>query len=275
MSFVRSALFLVVGAVFIAACSGEVAPPTTIESSTSTTSLATTSTSTPADLPTAEEIMADGEVTDEERELARRAVFECVVSAGADTTFELFDVDPAVQQHYFEEYSACLGEYPGLPRMNEGANDQFALDLLGVVECTEDRTGRYYGPKTVDEIGRLTDESRDTIDKALQTDRPDYEACYLETHDVNAATVFGEIIAFRFDDGARNRISLRIRNCGYLYGGYLIEETTTTITVNVVSRGEGLGPSCWLRHPLVLKDSLGDRIIINGETGQPIPQESA
>jgi len=84
--------------------------------------------------------MADGEVTDEERELARRAVFECVVSAGADTTFELFDVDPAVQQHYFEEYSTCLGEYPGLPRMNEGANDQFALDLLGVVECTEDRT---------------------------------------------------------------------------------------------------------------------------------------
>ena len=92
---------------------------------------------------------------------------------------------------------------------------------------------------------------------------------------MNAATVFGEIIEFRFDDGDRNRISLRIRNCGYVYGGYLIEETSTTITVNVVSRGEGLGRSCWLRHPLVLKDPVGDRIIINDETGQSIPQELA
>lgn len=273
---VRGNVVLVIAAVALGGCSGSEAVATTTvgPGSKSTTSVPSSSTSWPDDLPTAEEIMADGEVTDEERELARRAVFECVVAAGADTTFELFDVDPSVRQHHFEEYSACLGEYPGLPRMNEGPNDRFALDLLGVVECTEDRTGRYYGPKTVDEIGRLTPKSRATIDKALQNDRPDYEACYLETHDVDAAAVFGEIIEYRFDSGDQRRISLRIENCGYIYGGYLIEETPTTVTVDAVSRGEGLGHSCWLRHPLILKDPLGDRIIINETTGQPISQET-
>jgi len=243
-------------------------------------------------LPTADEIMADGEVTDEEREVARQGVFECLVEAGADTTFELFDVDPVVQRDYPDEYQDCLWQYTGIYRRNEFPGDRFNLGLLGVVECTEDRTGKYYGPKTVDEIGRLTDLSRETIFQAINQDEAAYEECYelirgwgtiawFRTEDGEVVridggnTVWGSFVEYRFDDADPKRVSLKIAECGYVYDARLIEETNSVVRVQAVTIDDGDGEPCWLRHPLRLKNPLGDRVIIDETTGKLIPAEAA
>lgn len=195
----RTVLLVPAVALLLAACSdGGADPPTT-------TFLATVATaSTTVVIPSPDEIMADGRVTDEERELARRAVFECITAAGADTTFELFDLDPVVQRDYPEEYQNCLWDYAGLSRRNEPLPGDFDLGLLGVVECTEDLTGRDYGSKTVDEIGRLTAESHRTIQNAIDTDQASYDRCYAELRSDDA--VFGIIgaMGYRVDEGIRD-----------------------------------------------------------------------
>jgi hypothetical protein len=199
-------------------------PSTSLTTAAPTTTVAVTTTSI-VRLPTADEIMADGEVTDEEREVARQAVFECLVDVGADTTFELFDIDPVVQRDYPDEYQDCLWKYTGIYRRNEFPDDRFNLGLLGVVECTEDRTGEFYGPKTVDEIGRLTDLSRETIFEAINQDEKAYEECLefvrgfdsiawfrsedgqvVRIYDDN--TLWGSFVEYRFDDNDPKRISL-------------------------------------------------------------------
>lgn len=262
---------LIALALTVAACAGEESPET---STTSTTAPSTTSST--VQLPTAAEILADGEVTDEERGLARRAVYECVVDAGADTTFDLFDVDPVVKRDFGEEYDACFVEYKGLVVERLFPGDRFDFGLLGVVECTEDHTGKYYGPKTLDEIGRLTDESRDTIENALNADEVVYEDCHADLFPNEVGIVeFGTIIEYRFDDGDPKRISLKVEDCGYLYGGRLVEETDSTVIVDVVTRHEGHGRPCWIRHPVRLKAPLGDRVVIDEATGDEILQEMA
>lgn len=255
--------------------------------STSTSATASTSTTL---LPTADEILADGKITDEERELARRAVFECLRAAGADTTFELFDVDSVVQRDYPEAYQDCHLPYTGISRRNEFPGDRFDLSLLGVVECVEDRTGKNYGPKTVDPIGRLTDPARETIFQAINQDKLAYDECYELVHGwdvrvwirVDDGTVVPtgdnsltpRLLEYRFDDGDPKRISLRLDSCGYNYGVWLIEETATEVRVEGVIIDDGPGDTCWIRHPVRLKDALGDRAIIDESTGEAVPAGS-
>lgn len=255
----------------------------------STTTSAPASTSTTL-IPTVDEIIADGEITDEERELARRAVFECLIDAGADTTFELFDVDPVVRHHYPEAYQDCHLPYMGISRRNEFPSDRFNLLLLGVVECVEDRTGKNYGPKTIDPIGRLTDAARETIFQAINQDKPVYDECYelvrgwdvrewIRVDDGTVVptgdnSVIPKLLEYRFDDGDPKRISIKLDFCGYNYGVWLIEETATEVRVWGVTIDDGPGDSCWIRHPVRLKDPLGDRVLIDESTGKAVPAES-
>ena len=183
--------WLLVVTVLLTGCATVTEPPTTtasattrpgLRSTTTTPDLSSTTTTVPEAIPSAEDILVDGEVSDEERELARWAVFTCLEEAGAETTFELYDVDPVVSRDFFDELEECRLPYVGLYRENRMPGDQFQLGLLGVVECTQDETGRDYGPKTVDEIGRLTPESHRTITAALNTDRPVYQGCYFDLY---------------------------------------------------------------------------------------------
>lgn len=272
-------------AVLLAACTGD----GELVDSTSTTQAVATSTTL---IPTAEEILADGEITDEERELARRAVFECLRDAGADTTFELFDVDPVVQRDYPEAYQDCHLPYPGISRRNEFPGDRFKLSLLGVVECVEDRTGKDYGPKTVDSIGRLTAAARETIFQAISQDELIYDECYELVHGWDTRiwirnadgvvvpvdednTVWPSLVEYRFDDGDPKRISLKLDACGYNYDAWLIEETDTEVRVQGITIDDGPGEPCWLRHPIRLKHPLGDRVIIDETTGEAVPAQTA
>jgi len=233
----------------------------------------------PGSLPTAEEIMADGEVTDEERELARRAVFECVVAAGADTTLELFDIDPVVVRDYWDEVNSCIWQYGGLYLPETYPSDRFNLGLLGVVECVEDRTGKDFGDKTVDAIGRLTEAAHATIDRAVTEDLATYEACLEYLFPGNYASDCDAIdipdpttsaVAYRFDGGDPQRLIVEVADCGYVVSGWLMEETPTTVTVWVRSVGAD-GNNCRVRHPIRLKDALGDRLVIDDATGSPVP----
>jgi hypothetical protein len=258
----RAFLLASVLTVAVAACSGD--------------TVATTMTSTTMVPLTVEEILADGEVTDAERELAHRAVFDCVVDAGADTTYELFDYDPVVRRDYWNAYNECYGAFIGVTVPLTESSDRYDLSLIGVVECVEDRTGEYFGPKTVDEIGRLTEETIDTIELALNTDRDTYWACEGETRPIESGIeVYEPIIGYEFDDGDPKRISLRVADCGYVYGARLVSESDTTVTVLFIAPGEHLGRACTTRHPIRLKDPLGNRTIIDEATGQPIPIPSA
>lgn len=228
--------------------------------------------SPPDTLPTPEEIMADGVVTDEERELARRAVFQCLSDAGADTTFELFDVDPVVQRDYPEAYQRCLFDYAGLSRRNNPPGDAFDLGLLGIVECVEDRTGQDFGPKTIDEIGRLTPEAHQTVTVAIQAEAETYDICEEEIRGDPVNTVIpATITGFRLDDGDPKRISLQLEECGYISVARMYEETTEWVVVSVTTSTPTLG-SCWIRHPVRLKDPIGDRPIIDETTGETVPE---
>lgn len=260
-------LLVLVLAVLLAACTaaGELAD------STSTTPAVATSTTL---LPTADEILADGEITDDERELARQAVFECLQGLGADTTLELFDIDPIVRRDYFEELQECQLPYVGIYRRVEVFDDQFDIGLLGVVRCTEDRTGRNYGPKTIDDIGRLTDESRETIFQAINTDEKIYKECFFELRlDPDREVKNPDITEYGFDDGNPKRVSLRVSACGYIPTGRLVAETETQVVVEAVTVGEP-DESCWILHPIRLKEPLGDRDIIDNTTGEAVPAES-
>jgi len=140
-------------------------------------------------------MLSDEEVTEGERELARWAVFMSVDAAGADTTFELYDVDPVVSRDYGPALQECRLPYVGLYRENRMPGDQFDLGLLGVVACTEAQTGADYGPKTIDDIGRLTPESHRTITHALNTDRTIYQSCYFDLYiDEEVVQPVGELV---------------------------------------------------------------------------------
>lgn len=216
--------------------------------------------------------MADGEVSDEERELARRAVFECLVDAGADTTFELFDVDPVVQRDYPEAYQRCLFDYAGLSRRSDAPGDAFDLGLLGIVECVEDRTGRDFGPKTIDEIGRLTPEAHQTVTAAIQAEPEVYDSCEEEIRgDAVNTVIAANITGFRLDDGDPKRISLQLEECGYIADAWLVEETPEAVVTQARTSTPTAG-ACWIRHPLRLKDPIGDRPIIDEMTGRTVPE---
>ncbi|MBW3666863.1 MAG: hypothetical protein KY394_04630 [Actinobacteria bacterium] len=227
--------------------------------------------SSPETLPTPEEIMDDGVVTDEERELARRAVFDCLADAGADTTFELFDVDPVVRRDYPEAYQRCLFDYAGLSRGNNPPGDAFDLGLLGIVECVEDRTGGDFGPKTIDEIGRLTPEAHRTVTAAIQTEPVVYDECEYDLRgDPSRALSYPDITGYRLDDGNPKRVLLDLADCGYITTARLEEATADSVTVEVLSTGPIRGP-CTIPHPVRLKDPLGDREVIDVTSGRSIP----
>jgi hypothetical protein len=265
----RGTALLAVLGVLVSACTTGIEA----ESTMTTTVGVTTTTSVP--LPTPDEIMADGVVTDEERELARQAVYECIVDAGADTSFDLYDIDPVVWRDYGGELEDCRWPYTGLYREEEVPGDQFNMGLLGVVECTEDRTGKYYGPKTIDEIGRLTDDSRETIYKAINSDDAVYDECYAELLLAEDREItYAAIAEYRFDNADPKRISLRLTGCGYINGGQLIEETDTSVIVQAIILGD-LDQPCWIQHPVRLKDPLGDRAVIDESTGELVPVEAA
>jgi len=223
-------------------------------------------------LPTADEIIADGVVSTEERHLARRVVFECIRDAGADTTLELFDVDPVVARDYGDELHSCSKPYAGLYHADRFPRDRFSLGLLGIVECVEDRTGRNFGEKTVDEIGRLTDASRTTIEAALSAENDIFDEC---TVALEAAQEAGDgppttpVLEYRFDGGNARRLWLRISDCGYNTFGNLVEETATEVIVAVTSLADR-GGDCWIRHPVRLEQPLGDRPLIDEHTGEPV-----
>lgn len=237
--------------------------------------LLTLACSSPETLPTPEEIMADGVVTDEERELAREAVFQCLSDAGADTTFELFDVDPVVQRDYPEAYQSCLFGYAGLSRRNSPLGDAFDLGLLGIVECVEDRTGRDFGPKTIDEIGRLTPEAHRTVTAAIQAEPEMYDICEEEIRGDSVNTVVPAIITgFELDDGDPKRIWLQLEECGYITDTWLVEETRKSVVTQAWTSTPTFG-SCHIRHPVRLKDPIGDRPIIDETTGETVPELQA
>lgn len=242
---------------------------------TSVDSPVTTQATTPTtSLPTREQIMADGQVTDEERELARRAVFDCLVEAGADTTFELFDVDGVVRRDFPEAYERCQGEYVGLARRNEVSESVFDLGLLGIVECVEDRTGRDFGPKTIDEIGRLTPESQRTVTRAIQAEPMVFDHCEREIRGNAVETVVhADVTGYRLDEGDPKRVLFHLADCGYVSGARLIEENADEVIVQIMTSTPTMGP-CWILHPVRLKNPLGDRSVINEATGRSISLES-
>ena len=238
-------------------------------STTTTPDLSSTTTTVPEAIPSAEDILVDGEVSDEERELARWAVFTCLEEAGAETTFELYDVDPVVSRDFFDELEECRLPYVGLYRENRMPGDQFQLGLLGVVECTEDETGRDYGPKTVDEIGRLTPESHRTITAALNTDRPVYQGCYFDLYIAESRVLVDpEILGYRLDGDDPKRLLLRVAGCGYITSGMLVHETDQAVFVTATSVHIEEGPvePCWLLHPIRLSDPIGDRRVVHDRT---------
>jgi hypothetical protein len=240
------------------------APTATPATSTST------STTWPANIPTAEEMLSDEEVTEGERELARWAVFMCVDAAGADTTFELYDVDPVVSRDYGPALQECRLPYVGLYRENRMPGDQFDLGLLGVVACTEAQTGADYGPKTIDDIGRLTPESHRTITHALNTDRTIYQSCYFDLYIDEERTVTDvSIVAYRLDDQDPRRLGLTLDSCGYVAVGELVDETEHSVIASVSTTFIEGGPeaSCELLHPIRLRDPLGDRSVVDAGTG--------
>ena len=237
---------------------------------TTTAAAATTTTVVrPDQLPTAREIMADGLVTDHERELARIAVFECVIAAGADTTYELFDLDPVVRRDYRRELTDCQLNYPGLYRYEIFPRDRFNLGLLGVVECVEDRTGKFFGAKTVHEIGWLTEVSHDTIDAAVTEELDTYKECHRSVLGEDADGGGTEIVGLALDHGDEKRLMIEVADCGYNVAGILVEETAAAVKVEAFSSGTA-GANCWIRHPVRLKDPLGTRSVIDASTGQAV-----
>lgn len=61
--------------------------------------------------------------------------------------------------------------------------------------------------------------------------------------------------------------------CGNIPTGQLVAETETQVVVEAVTVGEPDG-SCWILHPIRLKEPLGDRDIIDHTTGEAVPAES-
>ena len=223
---------------------------------------------------TADQILADGEITAEEREEARHAVFRCVIEAGADTTLELFDVDPVVKRDYWDHYNACFDEFKGIVVDRPQGAQLFDLSLLGVVSCVEHQLGEDLGPKTVDLIGRLTPESLETIDAALNADRDLFLECrdLPTTFDLEPADQ--PVVSYEFDGSDPKRIHLQVASCGYFYGTWLESEKDDSVVVRFLAPGEHHQENCWTRHPVRLKDPLGDRSLIDATTGEEILQDS-
>ncbi len=237
---------------------------------TDTTSETTQPTGPSMELVTADEILEDGEITNEERTLARQAVYECLAAAGADTTLELFDVDPIVKRDYWVEYNDCFAEFRGIVIDPPQPAELFDLSLLAVVECVEDRLGRQLGPKTVDEIGRLTQESLTTIEAALDADRDTYLDCQALPATFDPNLTYEPIVGFRLEEGDPKRVELVVDSCGYFYGARLESETDTEVVVSFTAPGDHVTSDCWTRHPVRLKDPLGGRPVIDAATDQEI-----
>ena len=232
---------------------------------------------TPDRYPTPDEIMADGEVTPGERELARRAVYDCVIAAGIDTTYELFDVDFTIRRDYPVELDACSLSYMGLYRANELDPADFDYLALGLVECVEDRTDRDFGEMPLDAIGRLTAQARDVVSRARQVEPDVYDQCARdrqalvdESLDMDPSV---QIVEYRFDNDDPQRVSVKIADCGYAPSVWLLEETEEEVTVAARSLKDREG-ACWIRHPVRLKYPLDQRPLIDELTGEPVPPAS-
>ena len=232
---------------------------------------------TPDRYPTPGEIMADGEVTPGERELARRAVYECIAAAGIDTSYELFDVDFTIRRDYPVALDACTLSYMGLYRANEINEADFDQRPLGLVECVEDRTDRDFGEMPLDEIGRLTEQTKAVVSHARQVEEAVYNECARDRQELMDSDpgldIQTPILEYRFDNDDARRISLKIADCGYVPTVWLIEETEESVTVWGRSLKDREG-SCWIRHPVRLKYPLDQRPLIDELTGEPNPRSS-
>jgi len=232
---------------------------------------------TPDRYPTPDEIMADGEVNPGERELARRAVYECLVAAGIDTAYELFDVDFTIRRDYPVELDACSLSYMGLYRANEINHADFDYLALGLVECVEDRTESDFGELPLDEIGRLTEQAKLAVSRARQIEADAYDQCLRDRRelvednpDLDISTA---ILEYRFDNGDERRVSFKVADCGYAPTVWLTEETEEKVTVWGRSLKDRKG-ACWIRHPVRLKYPLDQRPLIDETTRKEIPQST-
>lgn len=86
--------------------------------------------------------------------------------------------------------------------------------------------------------------------------------------------IFAIISSYELDDGDPKRISFQLEECGYIASARLTEEKPEAVIVAVTTSTPTFG-SCHIRHPLRLKDPIGDRPIIDETTGETVPETGA
>ena len=98
-----------------------------------------------------------------------------------------------------------------------------------------------------------------------------YDICEEEIRGDPVNTVIpANISGYELDDGDPKRISLQLEECGYIASARLEEETSEWVVTAAMTSTPTAG-SCWIRHPLRLKDPIGDRPIIDETTGETVP----
>lgn len=140
-----------------------------------------------ANVPTPAEILADGRVTEEEFNLAGRAVVQCLSDQGFEAEFdpeeigfEVIGGEPLTDRG--GALKECIATYIGRVFhvwLNE-AYDPVAdfMFYQSVVECTSDLTGADYGEMTQDPMGFMSTEAHRTINRASAESPSEWDDCY-------------------------------------------------------------------------------------------------
>ena len=134
-----------------------------------------------------DDIFADFEVTKEEIELAGEELSRCVTDRAGVGKGASFTLGPRGEVSYStnapEELESCWEDL----RMEEIVNAWSAsvepapgedfYFYLAAVTCTEIRTGKFFGPITMDHIGYLTSAAYRTLNRVLDVEPIAYDEC--------------------------------------------------------------------------------------------------